>query len=140
MKIETNVIERLGRPPDWRFIDMRGQRFGRLRILHRDGVDTSGHIRWIARCDCGTRTRVDGDDLRSGRIAGCGCLMRQRRRAFGRASRLVRMSLRQAILIYCELENAVGSERLEKIFAAVAAENRKRKSEKHTNYENKHKA
>lgn len=56
----------------WRFIDLVGQRFGRLLVESYRADDTGPE--WHALCDCGTRTRVNGGDLRGGKTRSCGCL------------------------------------------------------------------
>ena len=58
-------------------IDLTGQRFGALTVLHRDGSEPHGNLRrwpvWRCECDCGYRVRVRGDSLRRGRTRSCGC-------------------------------------------------------------------
>jgi len=56
-----------------RFIDLTGQRFGRLYVLHEAGRSASGKVLWQCRCDCGNEKTIVGGDLRSGRTASCGC-------------------------------------------------------------------
>ena len=54
------------------FIDLTGQRFGRLIVVKR--VASATHrIRWLCRCDCGETTEVLGECLRSGHTRSCGC-------------------------------------------------------------------
>ena len=55
-----------------KFIDLTGQRFGRLTVLQRNGVK-DGHAAWKCNCDCGNQTTVNGRHLRSGKIRSCGC-------------------------------------------------------------------
>src|SRR2546430_15585796 len=66
---------------DWAFKDLKGERFGRLTVLGRDGRDTSGHICWRCRCSCGREVVVVGTSLRLQRTRSCKCLMIERRRA-----------------------------------------------------------
>jgi hypothetical protein len=65
------------------FINIKGQRFGRLMVLYRDGYDRGGKmIMWRCRCDCGIEVRAYGGNLRHGLTRSCGCLgdeMRQQR-------------------------------------------------------------
>lgn len=56
-----------------RFIDLTGQRFGRLYVLHEAGRSDSGKVLWRCRCDCGNEKNTVGGDLRSGRTTSCGC-------------------------------------------------------------------
>lgn len=61
------------------FIDVIGQRFGRLVVLGH--ARTTAHDRlWLARCDCGAQVEVTATNLRSGHTASCGCLQRERAR------------------------------------------------------------
>lgn len=54
-------------------IDLTGQRFGRLIVLHRAENDRNGLARFACRCDCGQERTVRGQDLRRGRQVSCGC-------------------------------------------------------------------
>jgi len=56
--------------PIW--IDLTGQRFGRLRVL---SYNTHGpRYTWRCQCDCGSYCIVHRGDLRSGHTQSCGCL------------------------------------------------------------------
>jgi len=61
-----------------KFIDLTGQRFGRLVVLQREGtlVSTGGSARitWRCRCDCGSDTVSSGQTLKAGKAKSCGCL------------------------------------------------------------------
>lgn len=67
-----------------RRIEMVGRRFGRLTVLKeappRVYQDSRGSgwtrrlIRYAVRCECGTKTVVDGQSLRKGHTRSCGCL------------------------------------------------------------------
>lgn len=62
-------------------IDLTGQRFGRLTVLHRG---TGVHPRftyWVCQCDCGQRTTPSLASLRQLGTQSCGCLGRERTRA-----------------------------------------------------------
>jgi len=80
------------------FIDEVGHRYGRLRVLEYAGT-LKGVAYFTVQCNCST-TSVDhpisGRDLRSGNSQSCGCLQRDRARAYrkniGRQKRLVRIS------------------------------------------------
>lgn len=63
-----------------RFIDLTGQRFGRLTVLERAENCTNGpkpRTRWRCRCDCGKEVVVLVGSLRSGSTQSCGCLHRE---------------------------------------------------------------
>lgn len=56
-----------------KFIDLTGQRFGRLTVLGRS-YTRKGQLFWQCRCDCGNMCVVQGSLLRGGRTSSCGCL------------------------------------------------------------------
>lgn len=58
-----------------KFIDLQGERFGRLTVLYRDisRNGSRGHTYWICRCDCGKFKTVRSDELRNELIVSCGC-------------------------------------------------------------------
>jgi hypothetical protein len=61
-------------PIDWNmppFIDLSGQRFGRLVAASRD--PNPGLVRWICRCDCGTTKSIGAAALRHHGATSCGC-------------------------------------------------------------------
>lgn len=65
-----------------RFIDLAGQRFGRLVVLKEGPVSVAPSgarsVRWVCLCDCGTETLVHGHHLRKyGDNQSCGCLARE---------------------------------------------------------------
>lgn len=62
----------MGRP----FINVAGQRFGRLRVLCYAGSRRDQRL-WLAECDCGRRINLTATKLRSGNTASCGCLRRE---------------------------------------------------------------
>lgn len=59
-------------------VDLVGQRFGRLLVLHRTppakGV---AKVHWVCQCDCGTVRIIDGTSLRRGFSTSCGCFQRE---------------------------------------------------------------
>jgi hypothetical protein len=60
-----------------KFIDITGQRFGRLLVISR--YDVQNHnVRWRVRCDCGEERFVSTNNLRQGNTQSCGCLNRER--------------------------------------------------------------
>ena len=56
-----------------KFIDMTGQRYGKLTILSRDTSRGPGEAYWTCQCDCGTIKSIRGCDIRSGKTSSCGC-------------------------------------------------------------------
>lgn len=59
------------------FIDLTGQRFGRLTVLSRE-PDSNNMTIWKCICDCGNETTVFGNNLRRGYTQSCGCLQQER--------------------------------------------------------------
>ena len=59
------------------FVDLTGQRFGRLTVLGRaeDGVSPRGkhRVRWRCLCNCGNVRVVYGASLKSAKTVSCGC-------------------------------------------------------------------
>lgn len=60
-----------------RFNNLAGQRFDRLVVLERGENSSTGTVRWLCRCDCGTEKVVLAASLRSGVTRSCGCLHRE---------------------------------------------------------------
>jgi len=59
------------------FIDLTGQRFGRLVVVSRSTNTNAGSARWNCVCDCGGTTIAIGEDLRAGHTKSCGCLKKE---------------------------------------------------------------
>lgn len=57
-------------------IDLVGQKFSRLSVLHRCESNADGRAWWCCVCDCGTMVDVKGTRLRKGLTKSCGCLKR----------------------------------------------------------------
>lgn len=60
----------MGRP----VIDLKGQKFNNLTVLHIDSKWKGKGIKWICLCDCENITSVSPSALKNGTIKGCGCL------------------------------------------------------------------
>lgn len=56
-----------------RFVDIAGQRFGRLVVLSLHDKKRFGY-RWLCQCECGNQIIALGVTLRRGHIQSCGCL------------------------------------------------------------------
>jgi hypothetical protein len=63
-----------GRP----FVDISGQRFGRLTALEPAGKYFNA-VTWLCQCECGRQTEARGFSLRAGAQRSCGCLGRGRK-------------------------------------------------------------
>lgn len=66
----------------YNFIDITGQRFGRLVALRYAPEWKVGY--WRVRCDCGTEFFAEGQALRKGRTRSCGCLRQDFCRELGK--------------------------------------------------------
>jgi hypothetical protein len=55
------------------YIDIEGQKFGRLTALKYEGSNKKGCALWLCFCDCGKLKVVRGANLRSGTTKSCGC-------------------------------------------------------------------
>jgi hypothetical protein len=71
-------------PPERRFQDLTGNRYGRLVVLGWAGHSRHGHPVWICRCDCGKEKEATSSNLR-GNTRSCGCLNRENQQRLGRA-------------------------------------------------------
>jgi hypothetical protein len=55
-------------------IDVTGQRFGRLKVLHLvEGQTDTKHLLYLCLCDCGKETFATSTALRMGVKTSCGC-------------------------------------------------------------------
>lgn len=59
----------------WNFMDLAGQRFGKLVAIEPIRSKNWGHTKWVCKCDCGNTTTVDIGNLRSGKSRSCGCTL-----------------------------------------------------------------
>lgn len=61
-----------------KFIDLTGQKFGRLTVIKRaeNIIEPSGKsvVVWECQCECGKKLNISGKSLRSGNTKSCGCL------------------------------------------------------------------
>lgn len=65
------------------FIDLTGQKFGRLTVLRRAPDVKKGQPRWECLCECGNPSTVDAGHLRSGATKSCGCIKPQPKNIIG---------------------------------------------------------
>lgn len=63
------------------FVDLVGQRFGRLTVSLYAGRSKHGNSIWLCLCECGGEARTGTTKLRSGHTTSCGCLQQERTRA-----------------------------------------------------------
>ena len=56
------------------FVDITGQKFGKLTAIKNIGSNKKGNALWECKCDCGNIIIAKGIELRFGHILSCGCL------------------------------------------------------------------
>ena len=56
-----------------KFIDLAGQKFGRMTVIERAGTSRHKKTTWRCICDCGNETVIDRCQLKSGNTKSCGC-------------------------------------------------------------------
>lgn len=60
-----------------RALDLTGRSFGRLIVLGRDGMTSSGGVAWRTKCACGALRVVSSTNLVTGHTVSCGCLSKE---------------------------------------------------------------
>lgn len=60
-----------------KFIDITGQRFGKLTVIERSTPIGISPIRWKCQCDCGNTCETIAPRLKSGETQSCGCLHKE---------------------------------------------------------------
>lgn len=60
-----------------KFIDLTGQRFGKLVVIEKAEKNKFGQILWLCKCDCGNETKVISPSLNCGATKSCGCLRKE---------------------------------------------------------------
>ena len=75
-----------------KFIDITGQKFGRLEVVRFSGKTKHRHSIWLCNCDCGNTLTVEKPALVSGKTRSCGCLHDEQSAANGRAGATHNMS------------------------------------------------
>lgn len=70
------------------FIDLKGNRFGRLIVIGQSSHRTnSGILKWVCKCDCGNEKTISGISLRSGHTKSCGCYRLEKNKKHGECTR-----------------------------------------------------
>lgn len=59
-----------------KFIDLTGQKFGRLTVIKRMPTVNKRTL-WCCLCDCGNKTVVESYNLRTGHTSSCGCVQKE---------------------------------------------------------------
>lgn len=58
--------------------DLSGQKFGRLFVVERIGLNKQGNSTFLCKCDCGNEKIVRGASLLNGETQSCGCIRKER--------------------------------------------------------------
>jgi hypothetical protein len=61
-----------------KFVDRKGQRFGRLLVVEEDGRNALKKVMWRCVCDCGEETVVPSGGLVTGNTTSCGCFLQEK--------------------------------------------------------------
>lgn len=59
------------------YIDLSGQRFGKLFVIEKVVNKKGGHAMWLCTCDCGRTTQKESRNLINGHTKGCGYCKRK---------------------------------------------------------------
>lgn len=59
-----------------KFIDLTGKRFGKLVVIEKAEKKGKDYL-WKCKCDCGTKKKILGNNLRAGYIVSCGCSIKE---------------------------------------------------------------
>lgn len=62
------------------FIDITGQKFGRLLVKKVHHKDKRHKVFWECLCDCGNTIVVSGSHLKTGHTQSCGCIQKEKAR------------------------------------------------------------
>ena len=57
-----------------RYIDLTGQRFGKLTAMEHVGKTKNGVSKWKCLCDCGKEKIISSSNFKNGSTKSCGCL------------------------------------------------------------------
>ena len=69
------------------FIDLTGQKFGRLTVIMKAENPSEAHIKWLCECECGNFITTRGTSLRSGITKSCGCLVSDKIREWNKSNK-----------------------------------------------------
>ncbi len=74
-----------------KFIDLTGQKFGRLTVIERDFEKETQYkkniVHWKCLCECGNYTSVAANNIKSGTTKSCGCLNKETRGNSGKKNK-----------------------------------------------------
>lgn len=67
-----------------KYLDITGEKFGRLTAIEFAGYDKFGAVTWRCKCECGNEITVASGRLRYGKVSSCGCLKKEKSAQRGR--------------------------------------------------------
>lgn len=70
-----------------KFIDLTGEKFGKLTVVERKGTDKHGGALWLCKCECGNEKLTTSNHLRMGKCSSCGCLQTAHMKELGKAKK-----------------------------------------------------
>lgn len=73
-----------------RFIDLSGEKFGRLTVLSPTDQRRNSSVVWLCKCECGNETLVSAKELKTGMKRSCGCLQKETRSLAGKQTTNIR--------------------------------------------------
>lgn len=68
----------------WNFVDITGQKFGRLSVVRRSERVYAGGVLWDCVCECGGTATTTSSRLNTGLAKSCGCLAREKNTVHGK--------------------------------------------------------
>lgn len=89
-----------------RFIDLTGQRFGRLTVVGKAENSKNGKAAWNCICDCGRAVVVVSTQLRRGKAKSCGCLKNERLKEAQKARKKYNIFRVEGNIVYVKLSNS----------------------------------
>lgn len=94
-----------------RFIDITGNRYGRLTVIQRCGTSSDNRPQWLCKCDCGNSVVVRGYLLKNNKTKSCGCYHREQARAQGKSKAKHNLSSTRLYNIWKDMQNRCYSEK-----------------------------
>lgn len=67
--------------------NLTGQTFHELTVIKETQKSAAGYVRWLCQCSCGRETIVQGNNLKSGAVKSCGCIIRYNNLKHGHAKK-----------------------------------------------------
>lgn len=61
-----------------KYLDITGQKFGRLEVIEFSGYDQNKAVTWRCKCECENEVIVRSDHLRYGKTSSCGCIKKEK--------------------------------------------------------------